>query len=383
MAAWATTALVGRRRELELLEAEIREAVAGQGGTVLLAGDAGIGKTRLVTELGARARAAGAQTLVGRCIDLVGAEVPYLPVAEAIRPLLAREDVRKLLGSAHELRWLLPEVVMGEEHPRPNGDPPRSQLGLLEELLALLDTVTAAEPIVLVLEDLHWADRSTLDLIAFLAHNLSETRVLLVGTYRGDELPPEHRLLQRVAQLDRVTQGVLRVAAAAGRDVPYPLLRTVAEAPEGELRQALRRAVEHGVLVGDQTAGTFRFRHALLAEAIYGRCCQASARTSKPRSRPSTTTGGAWPPSTTPAPSSRCGNDDGATPSTPSTTACACQPRRPPSCECGSAPRACAPRPSWRRSPERAATAARSPTGSNGPCNSSTRRARRRSKRQR
>jgi DNA-binding CsgD family transcriptional regulator/tetratricopeptide (TPR) repeat protein len=349
MAAWATTALVGRRRELELLEAGIREAVAGQGGTVLLAGDAGIGKTRLVTELGARARAAGAQPLLGRCIDLVGAEVPYLPVAEAIRPLLAREDVRKLLGSAHELRWLLPEVIMPEERPRPNGDPPRSQLGLLEELLALLDAVTAAQPIVLVLEDLHWADRSTLDLIAFLAHNLSEHRVLLVGTYRGDELPPEHRLrrlvtgllragvatrlelgplgreeletlllsrggaplspalteaivtrsegnpffaeellaaadedgvdlphvlrdllLQRVAQLDRMAQGVLRVTAAAGRDVPYPLLRTVADAPEGELRQALRRAVEHGVLVADQTTGTFRFRHALLAEAIYG-----------------------------------------------------------------------------------------------------------------
>lgn len=76
-------------------------------------------------------------------------------------------------------------------------------------------------------------------------------------------------LLQRVAQLDRQTQGVLRVAAAAGRDVPYPLLRTVADAPEGELRQALRSAVDHGVLVGDQAAGTFRFRHALLAEAIY------------------------------------------------------------------------------------------------------------------
>jgi predicted ATPase len=348
MAAWATTAFVGRLGELERLEEGMRQAAAGQGGTVLLAGDAGIGKTRLVTELGARARAAGAQTLVGRCIELIGAEAPYLPVAEAIRPLTAREDVRKLLASARELRWLLPEMVLGEERPRPNGDPPRSQLGLLEELLALLDTVAAAELVVLVLEDLHWADRSTLDLVAFLAHNLSRQRVLLVGTYRDDELPPEHRLhrlvtgllragvatrlelgplgreeleallltrggaplppaltvaivtrsegnplfaeellaaagqggsdlprvlrdvlLQRVAQLDPETQGVLRVAAAAGRDVPYPLLRTVADLPEGELRQALRRAVDHGVLVGDQAAGTFRFRHALLAEAIY------------------------------------------------------------------------------------------------------------------
>jgi DNA-binding CsgD family transcriptional regulator/tetratricopeptide (TPR) repeat protein len=348
MAAWATTALVGRPRELERLEEGMRQAAAGHGGTVLVAGDAGIGKTRLVAELGARARAAGARTLVGRCIDLVGAEVPYLPVAEAIRPLMAREDVRELLASARELWWLLPGTVLAEEHPRRRGGPPPSQLGLLQELLALLDTAAAAGPVVLVLEDLHWADRSTLDLIAFLAHNLSEQRVLLVGTYRDDELPAEHRLrrlvtgllragvatrlelgplgreeletllftrggaplspavteaivtrsegnplfaeellaaagqggadlphalrdllLQRVAQLDRETQGVLRVAAAAGRDVAYPLLRAVADVPEGELRQALRRAVDHGVLAVDQTAGTLRFRHALLAEAIY------------------------------------------------------------------------------------------------------------------
>jgi DNA-binding NarL/FixJ family response regulator len=349
MAAWATTAFVGRLGELDRLEEGMRRAAAGRGGMVLVAGDAGIGKTRLVTELGARARAAGAQPLVGRCIDLVGAEVPYLPVAEALRPLLAREDVRGLLRSTRELRWLLPGAAVGDERMRSGGGAPRSQLGLLEELLTLLGAVAAAEPVVLVLEDLHWADRSSLDLVAFLAHNLAEQRVLLVGTYRDDELAAEHRLrrlvtgllragvatrlelgplgreeveallvtrggaplspalteaivsrsegnpffaeellaaagqggvdlprvlrdllLQRVAQLDRMTQGVLRVAAAAGRDVPYPLLGSVVDAPEGELRQALRGAVDHGVLVSDQAGGIFRFRHALLAEAIYG-----------------------------------------------------------------------------------------------------------------
>ena len=349
MAAWASAAFVGRVGELERLEEQIREAAAGRGGTTLLAGDAGIGKTLLVAELGARARAAGAQTLVGRCIDLVGAEVPYLPVGEALHPLLARQDVRTLLGSAGELRWLLPGTVLGEEPTRQRGGAPRSRLGLLEELLALLDTVAAAEPVLLVLEDLHWADRSTLDLVALLAHNLGGRRVLLLGTYRADELPADHRLrrlvtgllragvaerlelgplgreeleallqsrapprltpavteaivtrsegnpffaeellaaagqggvdlphvlgdvlLQRIAQLDRTTQDMLRVVAAAGRDVPYPLLRAVADVPEGDLRQALRSAVDHGVLVADQAAGTFRFRHALLAEAIYG-----------------------------------------------------------------------------------------------------------------
>jgi hypothetical protein len=229
MAAWASTAFVGRLRELDRLEEGMRQAAAGWGGTVLLAGDAGIGKTRLVTELGARARAAGAQPLVGRCIDLVGAEVPYLPVAEAFRPLLAREDVRKLLRSARELRWLLPEVALGGERTRPGGDPPRSQLGLLEELLALLGAVAAAEPVVLVLEDLHWADRSTLDLVAFLAHNLAEQRVLLVGTYRGEELAAEHRLRRLVTGLLRAGVATRLELGPLGREEWRPCCSPAAE----------------------------------------------------------------------------------------------------------------------------------------------------------
>jgi DNA-binding CsgD family transcriptional regulator/tetratricopeptide (TPR) repeat protein len=87
----------------------------------------------------------------------------------------------------------------------------------------------------------------------------------------GGELPRSLRdlLLQRVAGLDRSTQGVLRLAAATGRDVGYPLLHATAGLPEDELRESLRQAVEHGVLVPEQSTGSFRFRHALLAEAIY------------------------------------------------------------------------------------------------------------------
>jgi predicted ATPase len=181
MAASADTAFVGRLGELERLEQELRQAAEGRGGTVLVAGDAGIGKIRLVTELAARARAAGAQPLVGRCIDLIGAEVPYPPVGEALRPLTAREDVRRLLASARELRWLLPAPVPGEDSARRRGGAPGSRLGLLEELLALLEVAAADQPVVLVLEDLHWADTSTLDLVALLAHNLAGRRVLLLG----------------------------------------------------------------------------------------------------------------------------------------------------------------------------------------------------------
>src|SRR5262249_47320432 len=87
----------------------------------------------------------------------------------------------------------------------------------------------------------------------------------------GVELPRGLRdlLLQRATQLDRTTQGGLRLAAAAGRDVGYALLRAAASPSEADVRESLRRAVEHGVLVADQASGTFRFRHALLSEAIY------------------------------------------------------------------------------------------------------------------
>src|SRR4029453_17740596 len=88
---------------------------------------------------------------------------------------------------------------------------------------------------------------------------------------QNDALPHVLRdlLLQRVARLDPPTHGLLRLAAAAGRDVGYPLLRAAAALPERDPREALRRAVEHGVLVAEQATASFRFRHALLAEAVY------------------------------------------------------------------------------------------------------------------
>jgi DNA-binding NarL/FixJ family response regulator/tetratricopeptide (TPR) repeat protein len=308
---------VGRGRELGTLERAVAAARAGRGAAILVAGDAGIGKTRLAAELIRRARDGGFATLLGRSIDLVGTELPYQPFAEALRPLGAG--------------------------PRPAGTPAGSQLRVFEETLARLTDHAVVAPVLLVLEDLHWADTSTLDLVVFLAHHLAGRPVVLLATYRGDEpsakgrmarladgvrrsgsglvldlgpLPPEDLaallapappalaaaivarsggnpffaeellaaapirtaelprrvrdlLLQRVGRLDPATRGLLRLAAAAGRDVGYPLLRALAAVPEPDVRDSLRQAVEHEVLVADQAAGTFRFRHPLLAEAVY------------------------------------------------------------------------------------------------------------------
>jgi DNA-binding SARP family transcriptional activator/pimeloyl-ACP methyl ester carboxylesterase/tetratricopeptide (TPR) repeat protein len=316
----AGEAFIGRVRELGCLEEALNATASGTGTTVLVRGDAGIGKTRLASELVARARGRGFSVLVGRCLDFVGTELPYQPFADALRPLVS------------ELPWV-------------DG---RSQLHVFEETLAVLSGLAADAPVLLVLEDLHWADPTTLDLVVFLAHNIDERRVLLLGTYRSDEASSAQRvqrladgvrrsgstlfielgafgreelaallaaragapppapvtdaivarsegnpffaeellaaagdetaelphglrdlLLRRIAQLDRTTQDLLRLAAAAGRDVDYPLLCAAAALAVREVRESLRRAVEHGVLVADQATGTYGFRHALLAEAIY------------------------------------------------------------------------------------------------------------------
>jgi DNA-binding CsgD family transcriptional regulator/tetratricopeptide (TPR) repeat protein len=299
---------VGRVRELAALEEALEAARGGLGATALISGDAGIGKSRLVAELAARAP--GYAVLTGRCLDLVGTELAYQPFAEALGGLPERADAG-------------------------------SQLRVFEAALAALAERAARAPVLLVLEDLHWADASTLDLVVFLAHNLQDRRVLVLGTYRADEPASAERLrrledavgrsgaalalelgplargdlsmllatddpavtraivaraegnpffaqellcagvqgelprglrdllLRRVARLDRATQDLLRLVAAAGRDVSYALVRDAAAQPEQCVRESLRRAVEHGVLVADQPSGCFRFRHALLAEAVH------------------------------------------------------------------------------------------------------------------
>jgi predicted ATPase len=160
MRARASGVFVGRARELGELEHALDAARAGTRATLLVAGEAGIGKTRLAFELAGRARRAGFQVLLGRSIDLVGTELPYQPFAEALRPL----------GPP----W------QGERQA------PGSQVRAFENTLALLTRGAASAP-VLVLEDLHWADTSTLDLVVFLAHNLDGWPVVLLATYRPDE----------------------------------------------------------------------------------------------------------------------------------------------------------------------------------------------------
>jgi DNA-binding CsgD family transcriptional regulator/tetratricopeptide (TPR) repeat protein len=196
---------VGRAGELERLETARVGAASFTPALVLLGGEAGVGKTRLVTELTARCVADGARVLVGGCLPLGEGALPYAPVVEALRTLVAdlrAGTVRELAGpSWPEVTRLLP--ALGDPaDPGPPGQANHAQARLFELLLGLLGRLSEQALLLLVIEDLHWSDQSTRDLLAFLAHNLRRERVLLVLTYRSDETQ-RSQLGPYLAELDR------------------------------------------------------------------------------------------------------------------------------------------------------------------------------------
>jgi len=198
------------------LELALREAGEGRPGVVLLGGESGIGKTRLVSEFVHRLDQAGddgafspAIVLRGEALEQREGELPYAPLLSALRPL-ARDHHPALTqlspASRSELGTLLPALAGGDGRPPGERDDrdPGGQLRLFEALLELLDVIGGETPVVFVLEDMHWADRSTRALAAHLARNLRTERVLLVLTYRSDELHRRHPLRPLLAELERL-----------------------------------------------------------------------------------------------------------------------------------------------------------------------------------
>ncbi len=394
---------VGRGPELSKLRSLLASASDGEPAVVVVGGDAGIGKSRLIEEfvrplLGPDPMGSGAgraddaggtpvtdvRVLIGGCAELGDEGVAYAPFVAALRQLL--RDWPGAFGDGdgvrrRELAWLLPELAEGlsvDDSPRgammrPAGMerhsdalPAVTRAGeqsvrghLFDAVLGLLEDLGSAETLLLVLEDLHWSDRSTRDLLGFLSRSLRDSRVLIVGTYRTDDLHRGHPLRPFLAELDRIrgvrridlgplttgetaeqlaaiygrtgrdlppgfaeevfaraegnpffteelacaadgsslmpsdvggfalsdtlrdlllikveqlpepTQRMLRLLSAALPPVDHRFLLLVTGATDDELNEQIRPAFQAHILIPGETPTSYRFRHALLREAVH------------------------------------------------------------------------------------------------------------------
>jgi class 3 adenylate cyclase len=231
---------VGRRQELDQLKGALEDTLSGRGRLMMLVGEPGIGKTRLAQEFAVYASLRGAQVLTGRCYE-GDIAIPYMPFVEAFReyvrgrddPDLRREldegapEVAKLVS---EIRQRFPDIP---EAPPLEGDAER--LRLFESVTGFVRNASAANPIVIVLDDIHWADKPSLLLLQYLARGTSGNRVLLLGAYRDVELDRAHPLSEVVAGLrrERLYQRVL-LRGLPAEDVRAMLLAIAQQAGTGE-----------------------------------------------------------------------------------------------------------------------------------------------------
>ena len=253
---------MGREVELARLDDARERAAAGRPVIVVLRGEAGIGKTRLIGDAIERARSAGSPILHGACLDLAGEGLPYLPFVEATRNFVrttARDRAIELIGPGlAALGRLVPEVAALEATGRPvegpspevaKPDPPDSSVDrarLFERLLGFLDRLAEEAPVLVVIEDVQWVDPATHDLITYLVRNVTSERLVIVLTCRNDDLGPGHPVLAWLAELGRAP-GAVRIdlarlsqadverqlAAMNGAPVAHDLARSIWHRSEG------------------------------------------------------------------------------------------------------------------------------------------------------
>ena len=201
-----SSVLVGRRDELALMGELVRALASdGSGGVLVIGGEAGVGKSRLVEALAELADGQQMQVFVGHCVQFGDEKLPAAPLIEILRDLAVRldaEEVEAVIGSA---RKALAGVVPALGVP-PEGATPLEAHSLVDLVHGILARLSGRGPVVIVVEDLHWADRTTRDLIGFLASSLADDPVLLVLTYRSDDLHRRHPLLPALAELQRAAR---------------------------------------------------------------------------------------------------------------------------------------------------------------------------------
>jgi DNA-binding SARP family transcriptional activator/tetratricopeptide (TPR) repeat protein len=265
LARLARSPFVGRERELGTLTTALEGAVAGGGAFFEIAGEAGMGKSRLVDELAHQARLRGARVLVGRCLEGDGSPA-FLPFLDSLDAALGDEaDLERLAGADAALAArLFPRIAarLGQA-PAPSVAHATSERYLVFQAVAtLLERVAAPAGAVLVIEDLHWIDQPSLALLRYLAGRLDGMRLLVVATYRDEDLDSRRRDALVDLRRDGASRVSLRglakadvvalVTALGGADVPPALCEQLAEATGGQplfLQEMLKHLVEENALV--------------------------------------------------------------------------------------------------------------------------------------
>ncbi|MFJ8333107.1 AAA family ATPase [Streptomyces sp. NPDC094437] len=338
---------VGRVDELGVLNDALARAAGGEPQALLIGGEAGVGKTRLVEEFATAARSRGAVVALGGCVEMGADGLPFAPFSTALRALrlaLPEALADAAAGQETELARLLPEL--GETGSRRHDE--EGMARLFELTARLLERVAADRTVIVALEDLHWADASTRHLLAYLFRTLRTGRLVVLATYRADDIHRRHPLRPLLAELDRLrtvrrlelrrfnhtevgrqiagilahepdpmqvdaifersdgnaffveelavaahegcrtgltdslrdlllvrveglpesAQRVARIVAEGGSTVEYRLLAAVARLAEDDLIEALRAAVNANLLLATDAGDGYRFRHALVREAV-------------------------------------------------------------------------------------------------------------------
>ncbi len=265
--------LVGRSAEMNTLQDCLEAAACGQGGVVLLSGEAGIGKSRLVAELRRSAETHDFQLLSGQCFPTDRA-CPYAPLLDLLRTFLApvsSAQIATALGSsARTLFPFLPEPVQQLPEivslpPVPSLDSEQEKRRLFATLAEVFTKQTSSRPVLLVVEDIHWSDESTLEFLLFFARKTVASRLLVLLTYRGDEVGQPLRFL--LAQLDRerqrqevvleplsraTTETFLQTILQGTRSLPTGMLDALYDLTEGNpffLEEVLKALITAGELV--------------------------------------------------------------------------------------------------------------------------------------
>jgi tetratricopeptide (TPR) repeat protein len=264
---------VGREAELRQLQSAFDGAMSGHGSLLMVAGEPGIGKTALCEQLSTYVTLRGGKSLVGHCYEEGPMSLPYLAFVEALRSYVITRDVKELrkeLGTgAADVARIVSEIREKlKVKLRPPGNPEEERYRLMQAVTGFLSNAASVQPLLVVLEDLHNADKGTLEMLTHVSRNLSGTRLFLVGTYRDVEVNRSHPLSAALAELRRVsTYGrvVLRGLNAdevrrmleniTGQDVPWGLAEAVHRQTEGNplfVQEVVRYLAEEGLITREQ-----------------------------------------------------------------------------------------------------------------------------------